>query len=80
MVQKNQKIRKYLKNGNLYKIGDTLRSKDGFTFIVEYFYKYSFDNIVYCSGRSIGRNKAYDYKDVGIIVGVKEEDCELVRT
>ena len=74
----NQKI-KDLKKGNCYKIGDTLKSKGGFTFVVEHFYKESIFDTVYCSGHGVGSNKPYDYKDVGIIMGVKEEDCELVR-
>ena len=70
---------KDLKRGTHYQIGDILRSKGGFTFIAEHFYKYSIFDTVYCSGHGVGSNKPYDYKDVGIIVGVKEEDCELVR-
>ena len=69
-----------LKRGNHYKIGDILRTKSGFTFIVEQFYKFSIFEQVFCSGRGIGSNKPYDFKDVGIIVGVNEEECTLVKS
>lgn len=71
---------KDLKNGNHFQIGDILRSKGGgFTFIVERFYRISIFDTIYCSGHGVGSNKPYDYKNIGIITGIKEEECELVK-
>ena len=70
---------KDLKKGNHYQIGDILRCKEGgFTFIVDHFYRISIFDAIYCSGHGVGSDKPYDYKDIGIITGVKEEECELV--